>query len=43
MKISGMDGVCTMQSVVTKQTLSPFDHVVTGLSVDEDAWFYSAL
>jgi hypothetical protein len=36
-KISGTDGVCTKQSVVTKQTLSPFDRVVTGLSVDEGA------
>jgi hypothetical protein len=36
-KISGTDGVCTKQSVVTKQTLSRFDRVVTGLSVDEGA------
>jgi hypothetical protein len=29
-----------MQYVVTKQILSPIDRVVTGLSVDEGAWFY---
>jgi hypothetical protein len=37
MKVSGTDGVCTMQSVVTKHTPSPFNRVVTGLSGDEDA------